>query len=50
LIGELRIANRRQCRFLPDTARNDKEAVFDDIGKNGLVPYASRCTKPDDVL
>jgi hypothetical protein len=31
-------------------ARNDKEAVFDDIGKSALVLSPSRCTNPDDVL
>src|SRR5579862_4337519 len=37
VIGELRIANRRQCRFPPEQQRNDKEAVLDNIVQNGLV-------------
>jgi hypothetical protein len=50
LIGELRIANRHQCRFLPEAARNDKEAVFNNTGKHAQGLSPSGCTKPDNVL
>ena len=34
MIGELRIANRHQCRFLPEKQdRNDKEARTQQYGK-----------------
>jgi hypothetical protein len=50
LIGEMRIANRRQCRFLPEVVRNEKEAWVDDIETSGLVLSPSRCTNSDDAL
>jgi len=51
VIGELQIANRRQCRFQPRRrVRNDKEATFDGIveGAPGLSP--SFGTNQGDVL
>lgn len=45
VIGELRIANRHQCRFLPvKQARNDKEAKFDHMAKVGAKLSATGCT------
>jgi len=50
LIGELQIANLHQCRFQPEAAKNDKEAVFNNRRKNALGLSPSRCTNSDDVL
>jgi hypothetical protein len=50
LIGELQVANRHQCRSLPQAARNDKEAMVDPTGKRELVLSASGCTNKDEAL